>query len=153
LVRKRLEDFDDSDKPFDYFALNKTWKKSIVCDDMETVVNGFRCNTVKYHPDIKQWGMINNIWFKDNKLKMRTAADITGPWSDERIIYEIPETTPGNVLYHKGNFCYLARECIQNYDSKNKVLTLTYDVNNSDPSEVIATPTIYTPRVIQISFQ
>ena len=84
---------------------------------MDTIVNGFRSTTVNYHPEMKQWVMICDIKFMDNKIKMRTAPELTGPWSDEIDIYEIPEVTPGNSSYTKSNFCYLPRECIQNYDT------------------------------------
>jgi hypothetical protein len=99
---------------------------------------------------MKQWVMICDILFMDNKIKMRTAPALTGPWSDEIVIYEIPEVTPGNSLYSESNFCYLARECIQNYDSQNHVMLLTYDINNSNYSEIISNPKIYTPKVITV---
>ncbi len=153
LVRKQLDFIDNTEKPFEYFALNKTWKEGIKSSDMDTIVNGFRCNTVKYHPEMKQWVMICDIKFMDNKIKMRTAPELTGPWSDEIDIYEIPEVTPGNSSYNKSNFCYLPRECIQNYDSKKHVMLLTYDINNPNFSEINANPKIYTPKVITIQLE
>lgn len=150
LVRKLIDFIDNPEIPFEYYALNKYWKEGINVDDMLTIVNGFRCNTVNYHPEMKQWVMISDIWFKDNKIKMRTAPVLTGPWSDEIVIYEIPEVTPGNSLFSKSNFCYLAREHIQYYDSKNHVMLLTYDINNTNFSEILSSPRIYTPKIITI---
>jgi len=95
--------------------------------------------------------MICDIKFMDNKIKMRTAPELTGPWSDEITIYEIPETMPGNSSYSKSNFCYAARECIQNYDPKNHVMLITYDINNSSFSEINSNPKIYTPKVVIIN--
>ena len=153
LVRKQIDFIDNPEIPFEYYAFNKKWKEGIKADDMVTIVNGFRCNTVNYHTEMKQWVMISDIWFKDNKIKMRTAPALTGPWSDEIVIYEIPEVTPGNSLYSKSNFCYLAREHIQYYDTKNHVMLLTYDINNTNYSEILSSPKIYTPKIITIPFK
>jgi hypothetical protein len=150
LVRKQLDFFDNPDQPFEYYAFNRTWKKGLNINDMDTIVHGFRSNTVNYHPEMKQWVMICDIKFMDNKIKMRTAPELIGPWSDEIAIYEIPEVTPGNSSYSNSNFCYCARECLQNYDSEKHVMLITYDINNSNFSEINANPKIYTPKIIKI---
>jgi len=150
LVRKNISSIDNPKKTFQYYAKNNTWKKGVKYNDMKIIIDGFRSNTVKYHSDIKQWIMISDIKFMDNKIKMRTSSLLTGPWSAEKTIYEIPEVTPGNLAYDKSNFCYLARECIQNYDSEKQQMLITYDVNNSNLSKVISNPDIYTPKVITI---
>jgi hypothetical protein len=153
LVRKNLDLLDNPEKPFEYYASNKTWKKGINTDDMDTVINGFRCNSVNYHPDIKQWVMVSDIKFLDNKIKIRTSSSLTGPWSEEKIIYECPEVTPGTTSYSKSNFCYLSRECIQNYDPKTHTMFITYDINNSSFAEINSNPKIYTPKVITVSLK
>lgn len=153
LVRKQLDFIDDIKKPFEYYALNKTWKAGLNIHDMDTIVNGFRNTTVNYHPEMKQWVMICDIKFMDNKIKMRTAPELTGPWSEEINIFEIPEMTPGNSSYSKSNFCYLPRECIQNYDPERHIMLLTYDINNSNFSEINANPKIYTPKVITVQLK
>lgn len=153
LVRQNLDSIDNPNKPFEYYAKNKTWKLAINVDDMDTVINGFRANTVNYHPDIKQWVMVCDIKFLDNKIKIRTSPLLTGPWSGEKVVYEIPEVTPGAISYSKSNFCYLSRECIQNYDPKTLTMLVTYDINNSSFSEINSNPKIYTPKVITISLK
>ncbi|MEB2781298.1 hypothetical protein U3A58_12930 [Algoriphagus sp. C2-6-M1] len=153
LIRKKLDFIENTEKPFEYYALNKTWKEGLDTNDMDTLVNGFRSTTVNYHPEMKQWVMICDVKFMDNKIKMRIAPELTGPWSDEIDIYEIPEVTPGNSSYSESNFCYLPRECIQNYDSKRHVMLITYDINNPNFSEINANPNIYTPKVITIQLK
>jgi hypothetical protein len=153
LVRKKLDSIDYPEKPFEYYAMNKTWKTGINADDMDTVINGFRANTVNYHHDIKQWVMVCDIKFLENKIKIRTSSSLTGPWSGEKIVYEIPEVTPGTISYSKSNFCYLSRECIQNYDPKTHTMLITYDINNSSFSEINSNPKIYTPKVITFSLK
>jgi len=153
LIRKQLTFIDNPEKPFEYYALNKTWKEGLDTNDMDTIVKGFRSTTVNYHPEMKQWVMICDVKFMDNKINMRTAPELTGPWSEEIIIYEIPEVTPGNSSYSESNFCYSPRECIQNYDSEKHVMLLTYDINNSNFSEINTNPKIYTPKVITIQLK
>lgn len=150
MVRKQIAFIDDHERPFEYYALNKEWKQGIEANDMVEIAKGFRCNSVNFHPEIKQWVMISDIRYKDSKIKMRTAPDLKGPWSHETVIYKIPEMTPGNPLYSKSNFCYLAREHIQYYDPKNHVMLLTYDINNTNYSEILSNPKIYTPKVITV---
>jgi len=152
-VRKKLDAIDNPEKPFEYYAINRTWKTGINADDMDTVINGFRANTVNYHSDIKQWVMVCDIKFLENKIKIRTASLLTGPWSEEKIVYEVPEVTPGTISYSKSNFCYLSRECIQNYDPKTHTMLITYDINNSSFSEINSNPKIYTPKVITVSLK
>jgi hypothetical protein len=153
LVRKRTDFIDDPAKPFEYYALNKTWKEGIKKDDMDTLFNAFRGTTVNYHPDIKQWVMLIDVMFMDNKIKIRTAPALEGPWSDEITVYECPEVTVGTPFYSKLNYCYLPRECIQNYNVKEQEMVITYDINNSNPSEINANPKIYTPKVITVSLK
>jgi hypothetical protein len=153
LVRKHVDHIDSTESDFEYYALNKTWKVGLDTSDMDTLIDGFRSTTVSYHQEMKQWVMICDIQFMDNKIKMRTAPELTGPWSNEIDIYEIPEVTPGNPSYNESNFCYLPRECIQNYDSKKHEMILTYDINNSDFSKINADPTIYVPKVISVKLK
>lgn len=151
LVRKKLDSIDVPEQPFEYYALDKTWKTDINAVDMDTVINGFRANTVNYHPDLRKWIMVCDIKFLENKIKIRTASSLTGPWSQEKVVYEIPEVTPGTDSYSKFNFCYLSRECIQNYNSKTHTMVITYDINSSSFSEINSNLKIYTPKVIAVS--
>ena len=153
LVRKQLKYIDNPEKPFEYYALNKTWKEGLDTNDLDTLIHGFRSTTVNYHSEIKQWVMICDIKFMDNKINMRTAPELTGPWSEEIMIYEIPEMTPGNSFYAESNFCYSPRECIQNYDSEKHVMLITYDINNSNFNEINKNPKIYTPKVITVQLK
>lgn len=153
LIRKRLDSIDNSEAPFEYYAKSKTWKAVIRAGDMDTVINGFRANTVNYHYDIKQWVMVCDIRFMENKINIRTSPSLTGPWSEEKVVYEIPEVTPGTDSYSKSNFCYLSRECVQNYNPKTHTMLITYDTNNSSFSEINSNPKIYTPKVITVSLK
>jgi hypothetical protein len=150
LVRKPVGLIDDIHSPFEYYASDHQWKQGIKENDLFEISEGFRCNSVNYHPDLKLWVMICDVRFMDNKIKMRTAPALTGPWSAEKVIYEIPEVTPGTSQYSPSNFCYLAREHIRFYDPENHVMSLSYDINNTSYSEIRNHPKIYTPRIIRV---
>jgi hypothetical protein len=153
LVRKKLDSIENTEAAFEYYALDKTWKTGIMAKDMDTLIHGFRANTVNYHADINKWVMVCDIKFFDNKIKIRTAPSLTGPWPEEDIVYKVPEVTPGTDSYSKNNFCYLSRECIQNYDPKTHTMLLTYDINNTSSTEINANPKIYTPKLITVSLR
>lgn len=149
LIRTPVHGLNGPIVPFERYAQNKTWKEGVLVTDMDTLIHGFRANTVNYHPDSRLWVMVIDIFFMDNKIKVRTSPSLTGPWSDEILIYEIPEVTQGKERCIPGNFCYLPRECIQFYNPLSGEITLTYDINN-DLNQVILHDWIYTPQVIKV---
>jgi hypothetical protein len=153
LVRKKAADINDRAKPFEYFARDNTWKTGIRQEDMDTVIHGFRGSTVNFHPDLRKWVMVCDIHFPDNKIRIRTASRLEGPWTEDIEVFACPEVKPGSSVYHKSNSCYNAREIFGNYDAKNKSLLISYDVNNSSLDEIISNPNIYVPRLISVPVQ
>ncbi len=150
LIRKPL-DFDNNiSTPFEYFAKDGTWKTGFKDDDVKILFDGFRSTTVKYHPNIKKWIMLIDIKFMDNKIKMRMADELSGPWSEEKTIYVVPDLIPGNPAYLKNNFGYLPRESVQHYDRKTKTMLITYDINNNNTADILAYPEIYTPKIVKV---
>ena len=97
--------------------------------------------------------MFSDIQFMDNKIKIRTATDLTNPWSEERVVYQIPETTKGTEDYDPGNFCYSPRECSDNFVLNKNELLFTYDINNMDFSKLKDDIKKYTPKVIKIDLK
>ena len=153
LVRKKLNAIDNNGIPFEYLSTDKTWKSGINPNDMDTVYSGFRGTTVTYHPELKKWIMFSDIQFMDNKIKIRTATELAGPWTEEKVIYQIPETTKGTEDYDAGNFCYLPRECSANFVTDENELLITYDINNKDHSKLKDDIKKYTPKVIKIKLK
>jgi hypothetical protein len=150
LLRLHLDHVESPEGHVEYYATSGTWKKGLSGDDMKTVMEGEAGQSVEYHPDLGQWIMVCGPGFFTNKIRIRTARELTGPWSEERVIYECPEQTPGSPVYDKENFCYLGREHIQYYDSRNRTLVITYDCNSTSLSKLVANPGIYSPRVLTI---
>ncbi len=150
LIRKPMDLVNDLTAPFEYFARNGSWKEGFEDDDLKILFDGFRSTTVKYHPDIRKWIMLIDIAFMTNQIKMRMSDELTGPWSEEKVIYEVPELISGHAAYLKTNFGYLPRECVQNYDPKTKTMLITYDINNSNFNDILKYPEVYTPKIIEI---
>ncbi|MEO6675647.1 MAG: hypothetical protein ABIN93_19620 [Ginsengibacter sp.] len=145
-------DFIDSPKRYvEYYSITHSWKPGIDTADMMVILPERPGNTIRYHNDIKKWVMVCGPGFLDNKIRLRTASDLTGPWSESVTIYECPEAILGTPEYHKTNFCYLGRELIQHYDKTTRTMYLTYDTNNSDFSAIKSNPKIYTPKIITVS--
>jgi hypothetical protein len=61
--------------------------------------------SIWYHPALKQWlaVMLEPSGFSD-KVILRRAPDLTGPWTEGQIIYPIPEMRPGPSR-DKNTFC------------------------------------------------
>lgn len=150
LLRVNLAFIDSLQDHFEYYSLAHTWKQGVRPEDMEVVLSAQVGSTITYHEELKKWVMVCGPGFMNNKIGLRTATSLTGPWSDQTIVYECPEITPGTASYNKSNFCYFGRECFQNYDKKGRTMMITYDINTSDFSEINSNTKIYTPKVISV---
>jgi hypothetical protein len=69
----------------EYFATDGTWKAGGQAAGMKTLWTGELGQTVEYHPDLKEWIMVCGPGFLNNKIRIRTARELTGPWT------EVPE--------------------------------------------------------------
>ena len=150
LLRLHLDHIESPQGHVEYYATDGTWKAGTHSDDMKILIEGHPGQSVRYHADLKQWIMVCGPSFLENKIRIRTAPDLRGPWSEERVIYECPEQTPGSATYDRDNFCYLGREHIQFYDKKSHTLLITYDCNSADFSKLLSNMEIYSPRVLSI---
>ena len=152
LLRLNLDFIDNPENHFEYYSLLHTWKPGINPADMETILKKNGGNSIHYHADIKKWVMVCGPNFIEGKIFLRTANELTGPWSDEDLVYECPEATPGTSSYDKSGYTYLGSECFQYYDKINQNMIITYNWN-ADFLKIKMNPKIYTPRVISISLK
>lgn len=150
LIRLSLDDVESPEGHMEYYAKDGQWKTGLTSADAKAVLDGEMGNSVCYHPDLGQWIMVCGPAFINNKIRLRTASAITGPWSEEQVIYQCPEQTPGSPSFDKDKFCYLGREHIQFYDAKTRTLFLTYDSNSASFSKLVSDKSIYSPRTLFI---
>jgi hypothetical protein len=134
----------------EHLAEDGEWKVNVPDGQRHILFTGDAGNSVSFYKDLKKWIMLLGPGYLTNKIRIRTAPDLTGPWSPEKIVYECPEQTPGSTVYDEDNFCYGGRAHIQYYDSKKNTLLITYDCNVSVYSKLISNADTYTARVIRI---
>lgn len=83
-----------------------TWKHGFNrAHAKEVMKTGSSELSIWYHPALKQWlaVMLEPSGFSD-KVILRRAPDLTGPWTEGQIIYPIPEMQPGPSR-DKNTFC------------------------------------------------
>lgn len=152
LTRLPLDHLENPQEYIEYFAMDRIWKPGTdpgdACVLIEDVIGG----SVRYHNDLKRWAMIYGPNFLSNKILMRTAPEITGPWSEAVVLYEAPEQIRNAPEYDEGNFCYGAREHFQFYDRKNQNLLITYDCNAANFMKLVSNMRLNSPRVLSIRF-
>lgn len=153
LLRIPLENIESPGGHVEYYATGGTWKNGTEADDMEMVMNGNPGQTVEYHDNLKEWIMVCGPGFLSSDIRIRTAPELKGPWSDEEVIYQCPEQTAGSAVYDKDNFCYLGREHVQFYDDRTNTMIVTYDCNSAQFSKLVPSTALYTPRVISIQLK
>lgn len=133
----------------EYYTREGTWSHGFDRNNAHVLIKGAAGGSVVYHQKERKWIMIYGPEFLSNEIHVRCAQSITGPWSTPRLIYNVPEVTPGEQNYSKTNFSYGAREHACYTDEVNGRTLVTYDCNSSDFSTLVNIMEIYTPRVIQ----
>jgi hypothetical protein len=149
LTRLPLDHLENPREYIEYFAKGKPGvDPDNACVLIEDVIGG----SVRYHGDLKRWVMIYGPNFLSNKILLRTAPEITGPWSKAVVLYEAQEQIRNAPEYDEGNFCYCGREHFQFYNRKNQSLLITYDCNAANFAKLVSNMKLYSPRVLSIRF-
>jgi hypothetical protein len=147
-TRIPLAKLNDPAANLEYLAADGTWKPGFdPAKAKEVMTHGSSELSIRYHPDVKQWFavMVDPGWFSD-KIILKTAPDLTGPWTDGSVIYTIPEMHPGPA-HDKNLFCYAGKEHPEFESDSN--LVFTYVCNTMSPPELVVRRDIYHPQVIR----
>lgn len=107
-------------------------------------------NSIHYYPGLQKWVIVSGPGFLNNKIRLRTAPDLRGPWTEEILVYETPEQTQGSDIFDNDNFCYLGRDHPSFYDADKKSILITYDWNTAVFNKLVANLEIYIPRIIRV---
>ena len=104
--------------------------------------------SIRYHPELKQWlaVMFAPAPFSRDIL-LRSAPSPTGPWSSGKVIYSVPEMTPGNANYDKDTFCYAGKE---HPEFEHGDLVITYVCNTFAIPKLVNELNIYFPQVVRL---
>jgi hypothetical protein len=105
--------------------------------------------TVRYHPDLKKWvAVMRSPDLSSDAILLRTAPEITGPWSPEEIIYHIPEMQKNSAGYDKNVFCYAGKEHPE--FERPGSLMITYVCNTMRVPDLVTNLKIYVPKVVEV---
>jgi hypothetical protein len=147
VTRIPLDKLTNPSANLEYLASDGTWKPGFdPAHAKEVMSHGSPELSIRYHPDLKKWVaiMVDPAWFSD-KIIVRTAPDLTGPWTEGEVIYRIPEMQPGPA-HDKNIFCYAGKEHPE-LETRSELL-FTYVCNTMSVPELVTRRDIYHPQVI-----
>ena len=149
LNRLSLARLDRGDVSLEYFARDKSWKPGITGADAAVVIEtGHSEMSVRYHAEAKQWVAVSGGDFLSNQIMIRTAPALTGPWSEQRAVYEFPEMSKNNPRRDRDTFCYAVKEHIE-FAEANRML-VTYACNSFKLEKLFANTDIYRPQTVLV---
>lgn len=147
-TRIPLDGLNTPGKHLQYLAADGRWKPGFDPAQAKQVMeHGSPELSIRYHPDLKQWIaiMVEPAGFSDNIL-LRTAPDLTGPWSEGRVIYHMPEMQTGPQR-DKNVFCYAGKEHPEFETGSD--LVFTYVCNTFNVPDLVSNLGIYHPQVVR----
>ena len=135
----------------EYLASDGTWKPGFdPANAKEVMTPGAPELSIRYHADVKKWlAVMVDPAFLSDKIILRTASNLTGPWTEGKVIYRIPEMQPGPA-HDKNLFCYAGKEHPELENGSD--LVFTYVCNTMAVPELVTRPDIYHPQVITKPF-
>lgn len=104
--------------------------------------NGQTEFTVHYDPASQRFLQVQTMGFGPAVLVLRSAEDLTGPWSEPDTLYTPPESSRPNVMIYAGK----AHPQLHGAD-----LVLTYATNSFEVSELFSDTLIYYPRFVRLT--
>jgi hypothetical protein len=150
LTRIPLKGLDEPRKNLEYLAANNTWQKGFDPVKAKHVMEaGGSEMSVRWHPDLGKWVsvLMDPSGFSD-KILLREAPSLTGPWNNGEVIYHVPEMQPSSTGYDRDTFCYAAKEHPEFEDPGS--LVFTYVCNTLDVKKITSETWIYFPKAIQM---
>ncbi len=107
--------------------------------------------SLTYNKTMKKWIVFYSgapLLFPD--IFSRQAKSLTGPWSDEKSVFNYPETQSDDPKFVPESYCYAAKAHNFLYDEASESFTLTYVCNTFNLFQIANNDLIYTPRFISI---
>lgn len=148
-TRIPLKGLADPQKHLEYLTAGDTWQSGFDPKDAKHVMEkGSSELSIRYHPELKEWLAV--LFAPDSfssKILLRTAPDLTGPWSDGQVIYQVPEMQPAKPGYDKDTFCYAAKE---HPEFERGDLVFTYACNTFSVPKLATNLGIYFPQVVRM---
>ena len=151
LVRAAVKTLELGARRLEYFSKDHKWRPGFnVADALPVISPGATEMTVRYHEDSRKFVAVTGPDYLSNSIKISTSDTLTGPWSEWRSLYSVPEVTTGKPGFDRDTFCYAGKEHIEFYDAEKKELSITYVCNSSNFQTLISNLTLYHPVSIHI---
>ena len=149
LSRLPTRGLDSPASHLEYFAKDRTWKAGIDgLDALVVIETGHSEMSVRHHEEIDKWLAVSGAGFLSDRIMLRTAAALTGPWSEWRPAHRFSEMSQTNPQYDKDTWCYAVKEHIE-FSSGGRIL-VTYACNSVDLHKQITNPGLYRPQAVLI---
>jgi hypothetical protein len=150
LTRIPLAGIEYPAKNLEYLGDDDQWHQGFVPAKAKVVMKkGAPEMSVTYHPELKKWVAVHvdPMIFSD-KVFLRTAPSLEGPWTDGEVIYKIPDLQKDYAHYDKDRFCYAGKEHAE-YEKPGELL-FTYVCNTMAVPKLQTEGDIYFPKVVRM---
>ncbi len=149
LTRVPLAGLGDPQKNLEYYAKDGSWKGGFLPGDAAQVMStGNSEMSVKFHKDINRWVAVMMDTSLTGKIIYRTAPKITGPWSQDTVLYNVPERDAKLPGYDPDTFCYAGKEHPE-FDQSGTIL-FTYACNTMKVPKLVTNLGIYIPKAVRV---
>ncbi len=150
LTRIPVKGLNEPKKNLQYLGSDDKWHDGIEPAKAKAVMSkGTSEMSVRYHPELKKWVavMVDPQIFSD-KVNLRTAPAMTGPWTEGNVIYAIPIMQKNNPDYDAETFCYAGKEHPE-FEKPGELL-FTYVCNSMKPKKLEKLTNVYIPQVVSM---
>jgi hypothetical protein len=141
--------FNNPQANLEYLAANGEWKPGFDSKDARTVMTQATSElSIRYHPDLKRWlAIMFAPGMFSSELVLLSAPSATGPWSQDKPIYRVPEMRPEIPGYDKDTFCYAGKE---HPEFERGDLVFTYVCNTFATPKLATEVNIYFPQTVRM---
>lgn len=131
-----------------WYAGERGWVHGAQINGMPTDVANVQQSIFSINPSAKTapYVVIQTSGFGGSTVAFQTATHLTGPYSGAQTFYNPPEASQRNVLIYGG--LMHSEQTAPGYD-----VVATYNVNNTNFSTLVSTPSIYYPMFIRAKWK
>ncbi len=148
-TRIPLSGLSEPQAHLEYLSAEGAWVKGFSPERAKVIMQkGATELSIRYHPELKQWlAVLLDPAFFSEKVLLRSAPSLMGPWTEGDIIYRIPEMLPG-PRRDKDTFCYAGKEHPE-LEHPGELL-FTYVCNTMAVPKLTSETDIYFPQVVSL---
>ena len=148
VTRIPVNGLKDPPRNLQYLGKDGSWKSGFVPADAKPVMdNGATELSIRYHPEMNKWVAVMMDPKLTGKIILRTAPEMTGPWSEPKAIYSVPELKKDSPGYDVDTFCYAGKE---HPEFEKGDLLFTYACNTMKVPKLLEKLDLYYPQTVRM---